>query len=204
MVMAENLTFQLVVAATRSWGIGRGKTLPWRLPKDMAFFKDLTSLTKDPTKRNAVIMGRTTWESIPEKFRPLPGRVNVVLSRSIASDENSSSLANGLKHDGQHVKAEGVHYFPDLESALEFLGGASVRAGIEHVFVIGGGMVYRYTPWPQHCPTASQLPSVDPMVVDKHGVHANTPLHPSFGVSDGHVLQTVLSSRCRPLERTLP
>lgn len=145
--MAGNLTFQLVVAATRSWGIGRGGTLPWRLPKDMACFKDLTCLTKDPTKRNAVIMGRTTWESIPEKFRPLPGRVNVVLSRSMASDENSSSLANALAPDGRHVKAEGVHYFPGLESALEFLGGDSVRAGIEHVFVIGGGMVYRYIAW---------------------------------------------------------
>lgn len=58
----------------------------------MAYFKDITSRTHDPTKQNAVIMGRKTWESIPSKFRPLPGRLNVVLSRS--GDENSSARCN--------------------------------------------------------------------------------------------------------------
>lgn len=58
----------------------------------MAYFKDITSRTYDPTKQNAVIMGRKTWESIPSKFRPLPGRLNVVLSRS--GDENSSARCN--------------------------------------------------------------------------------------------------------------
>lgn len=153
MAMVENLTFQLVVAATRNLGIGKGKTLPWRLPKDMAFFKDLTLKTKDPTKRNVVIMGRTTWESIPAAFRPLPGRVNVVLTRSAVSDENSSQVLNGQGHSVQVTTSEGVHFCASLEAALGFLGKPSVKAGIEHIFVIGGGKVYRYITlvlkWPQ-------------------------------------------------------
>ncbi len=72
--------FALVVAATKSWGIGRQGVLPWRLPADMAFFRKLTSCTTDPNKRNAVIMGRKTWESIPLKFKPLPQRTNIVLT----------------------------------------------------------------------------------------------------------------------------
>ena len=75
-----------------------GGSLPWNLPGDLRYFKELTSRTADPAKRNAVIMGRKTWESIPPKFRPLPGRVNVVLSRSAgggAGDENASASGNG-------------------------------------------------------------------------------------------------------------
>ena len=75
--------FQIVVAATRDeMGIGLDGALPWRLPKDMAYFKAVTSRVDEPGARNAVIMGRKTWESIPAKFRPLPGRLNVVLSAS--------------------------------------------------------------------------------------------------------------------------
>ena len=75
-------TFQVVVAATKTWGIGAGGALPWRLPGDLRHFRELTARTADPGKLNAVVMGRRTWDSLPPKFRPLPGRVNVVLSRS--------------------------------------------------------------------------------------------------------------------------
>ncbi len=70
------------MAATRAGGIGKDGKLPWHLPGEMAFFKELTSKTRDASKRNAVVMGRRTWESLPPKFRPLPGRLNVVLSAS--------------------------------------------------------------------------------------------------------------------------
>ena len=91
---AEQMTFQLVVAATRKLGIGKAGSMPWKLPGDMAYFKEITSKTADPGKQNAVIMGRKTWESIPPKFRPLPGRINVVLTRGAAGSENSSAVSN--------------------------------------------------------------------------------------------------------------
>jgi dihydrofolate reductase len=73
--------FSVIVAATTSGGIGKDGNLPWRLSKDMQYFKAVT--TRSPEgKRNAVIMGRKTWESIPAKFRPLPDRINVVITRN--------------------------------------------------------------------------------------------------------------------------
>ena len=75
--------FSVIVAACKqTHGIGVGGQLPWSLRGDMQFFKQLTRSTQDPLKRNAVVMGRKTWQSIPERFRPLDDRLNVVLSRN--------------------------------------------------------------------------------------------------------------------------
>ena len=74
----------LVVAATRDGGIGRKGVLPWKLRGDLAFFRKLTTSVPEGCEGvvvNAVLMGRKTWESIPDRLRPLPGRLNVVLSR---------------------------------------------------------------------------------------------------------------------------
>lgn len=72
----------MVLAATPSWGIGLEGKLPWQLPGDMAFFKALTSGSCGAAQQNAVLMGRRTWASLPPRFRPLPGRLNVVVSAS--------------------------------------------------------------------------------------------------------------------------
>lgn len=80
--------FTMVVAATaKSMGIGKQGKLPWNLPQDMEHFKKVTSTTVKPNRTNAVIMGRKTWQSIPERFRPLRNRLNVVLSRNPAIRE---------------------------------------------------------------------------------------------------------------------
>lgn len=70
----------VIVAATAAGGIGRDGKLPWDLPADMQQFREVSMATVDSKKTNAVIMGRKTWTSIPAKFRPLKGRLNVVLS----------------------------------------------------------------------------------------------------------------------------
>ncbi|TFY66935.1 hypothetical protein EVG20_g4156 [Dentipellis fragilis] len=76
----------LIVAATTANGIGKNAGLPWRLPNEMAYFARTTTRAPAGTA-NAVIMGRNTWESIPPRFRPLPGRVNVVVSHNPAYAE---------------------------------------------------------------------------------------------------------------------
>lgn len=82
--MGPRLTpINIIVAMDSRGGIGKNGKLPWKLPKDMAYFHKLTTTTVDPKKINAVLMGRKNWESIPSKFRPLKGRINVVLSRKV-------------------------------------------------------------------------------------------------------------------------
>lgn len=71
----------IIVAATKSNGIGQNGHLPWKLSKELKYFARVTSDAPEG-KQNAVIMGRNTWESIPTKFRPLPKRLNIVLSHS--------------------------------------------------------------------------------------------------------------------------
>lgn len=135
--------FVVIVAATAgSLGIGKNGALPWRLAADMAYFKRCTSTptasgtTASTTgKVNAVIMGRKTWQSIPERFRPLPGRRNVVLSR------------NPKARDDLRLP-EDVLLAGSLTEALGLLSSASAAAAsgtiaeVDKVFVIGGGSVY--------------------------------------------------------------
>ncbi len=72
----------LIVATDLKGGMGLKGKLPWNLPGDMEFFKKMTIKTENIQYRNMVVMGRVTWESIPEKHRPLPGRKNVVITRN--------------------------------------------------------------------------------------------------------------------------
>uniref|UniRef100_A0A803LP86 Bifunctional dihydrofolate reductase-thymidylate synthase n=1 Tax=Chenopodium quinoa TaxID=63459 RepID=A0A803LP86_CHEQI len=120
--------YQVVVGATKEMGIGKDGKLPWKLPSDLKFFKDITLQTSNAEKKNAVIMGRKTWESIPRKNRPLPGRLNVVLTHS--RDYDVGSL-------------DDVVTCGSINSALELLGMRPYDLLIERVFVIGGGQILR-------------------------------------------------------------
>jgi len=120
--------YQVVVAATQDMGIGKDGVLPWKLLGDLKFFKELTLTTSDPAKKNAVIMGRKTWESIPVKSRPLPGRLNVILTRSGRFD---------------FATVENVVICGSMKSALELLASTPYCLSIEKVFVVGGGQVLR-------------------------------------------------------------
>ncbi len=111
-------TFAIVVAVDADGGVGKGGVIPWHLPPDLRYFKALT--TGPGRQTNAVIMGRKTWRSIPGRFRPLPGRLNVVLSR------NPGGLA---------VPA-GVLVAGSLDAALALTADRAQR------FVIGGAQVY--------------------------------------------------------------
>lgn len=115
--------FAIVVAADEADGIGKNGKLPWHLKGDMAYFKRLTTEPPEPGVQNAVIMGRRTWESIPDRFRPLPQRLNVVIS-----NDRELPLPHGA------VRAD------SLDNALERL---AATDGLGHVFVIGGGQVFR-------------------------------------------------------------
>ncbi|RYY68376.1 MAG: dihydrofolate reductase, partial [Comamonadaceae bacterium] len=83
----------MVYARARNGVIGKDGVMPWHLPEDLAHFKRLTLGCP-------VIMGRKTWESLPPKFRPLPGRRNIVVTRnrdwSAAGAETADSLEQAI------------------------------------------------------------------------------------------------------------
>lgn len=127
---AASRSFVVIVAATAgSLGIGKNGALPWRLAADMAYFKRCTSTPSTANKVNAVIMGRKTWQSIPDRFRPLQGRRNVVLSRNPKAREDL-------------LLPEDVLIAGSLSEALGLLSLPPHAVDVDKVFVIGGGSVY--------------------------------------------------------------
>jgi dihydrofolate reductase len=114
-------TVAVVAAVARNGVVGRRGALPWHLPEDMAHFRAVTI-------GHPVVMGRTTWESLPEPFRPLPGRRNIVVTRQ------------------PDWHAEGATRAGSVAAALE------IGAGDERVSVIGGADLYE-----QVLPLADEL-----------------------------------------------
>jgi len=115
--------FDIVVAADEGNGIGKDGEIQWRLPGDLRFLKRKTTEVREAGKRNAVIMGRKTWETIPAKWQPLPKRLNVVVTRRPDYDA-----------------PEGVIVAHSLPQAVEAAGAMN---DVESVFVLGGGEIYR-------------------------------------------------------------
>jgi dihydrofolate reductase / thymidylate synthase len=125
--------FDLVVACDSNRGIGKENGLPWRLPGDMKHFRELTSKVENASKRNAVLMGRKTWESIPKKFRPLPDRVNAVLTRNTSYQINQSEGIVDSKSP-----SDSIIVCDSIDSALDKLS----KLEIEKYFIIGGAHLY--------------------------------------------------------------
>jgi dihydrofolate reductase len=83
------MTVGLIWAQSTSGVIGRDGAIPWHLPEDLARFKTLTM-------GHTVVMGRRTWDSLPERFRPLPGRRNVVLTRNSGFDAPGAEVVGSI------------------------------------------------------------------------------------------------------------
>jgi dihydrofolate reductase len=103
----------LIVAMDAERGIGKNNDLMWHLPNDMKFFKETT-------QNQVVVMGRKNYDSIPEKFRPLPNRLNVVLTRN--SDFHAPDCI----------------VFTSLDACLDYFKDENEKT----IFIIGGGEIY--------------------------------------------------------------
>ena len=104
-----------VVAAADNNAIGKNFGLLWHLPKDLKFFRDVTY-------GHHVLMGRKSYESIPLKYRPLDGRVNIIVSRK------------------KDFVAEGCKVVSTVEEGVDFAKGA----GENELMILGGGEIYKY------------------------------------------------------------
>jgi dihydrofolate reductase len=119
------MQINLIWAEAHNRVIGLNGTMPWHLPEDLTHFKRVTL-------GHPVIMGRKTWESLPARFRPLPGRMNIVISRSpdfLAGQETS-----------------------DLRAALSLEAALAMASEHNEVWIIGGAQIYA-----QALPLASKV-----------------------------------------------
>ena len=105
----------MIVAMDEDGFIGKGNGLPWRIPTDMARFKELTI----GDGFNSVVMGRKTWDSLPDSFRPLPERVNIVMSRDTSWTEEGAETALYIGRAIELAFAEG-------SDELWVIGGAEI------------------------------------------------------------------------------
>lgn len=107
------MTISLIAALTQNNIIGRNNDLPWSLPDDMKFFMRTTT-------GHHVIMGRKNYDSLPKKFKPLPNRTNIVITRQ------------------KGFQAEGCHVFNTIEAGIEL----AQQHHESEVFIIGGAEIY--------------------------------------------------------------
>ena len=110
------MSIALIWAEAHGGVIGSGGTMPWRLPEDLAHFR---AITGDST----VVMGRRTWESLPERFRPLPGRQNIVVTRRPDWKADGASTAHSLD---EAVAASGT----DVNATIWVIGGAELYSSV--------------------------------------------------------------------------
>jgi dihydrofolate reductase len=106
------MPLHMIYARARNGVIGKQGQLPWHLPEDLAHFKRTTL-------GQPVVMGRVTWESLPEKFRPLPGRSNVVVSRQPSFSAPGAQVVASLD--------DAIALFPPTE-VIWLIGGAQLYA----------------------------------------------------------------------------
>jgi len=115
----------IIVAIDKKSGIGKDGGLPWHLTGDLKYFREITCTTQSPKKKNIVLMGRKTWDSIPKDFRPLNERINIVLTHNKSLDV-----------------PEGVLKAESFEQVLTMTKSEQLKNIIETAFVIGGQQVY--------------------------------------------------------------
>ena len=120
-----DIRLNLIVAYCDKQGIGKDNKIPWNISNEMLYFKKITTYTNNPILKNVVIMGRKTWESIPQRFRPLSDRINIVLTKNKNFEVN-----------------DGVFIADSLESSFDIIHKIQ-NSNKKNVFIIGGETLYR-------------------------------------------------------------
>ena len=116
------MLYSLILACTLDGGIGINNQIPWTIKEDMELFRKITTECNCYIKKNAIIMGKNTWDSLPKQ--PLKNRINIVITSNVKKIDTSNEL---------------TYAFNDLEKAFKF---CEDNICIDKVFVIGGKSIY--------------------------------------------------------------
>lgn len=116
------MLYSLILACTVDGGIGLNNCIPWNIKEETELFRKITTDKHCYIKKNAVIMGKNTWDSLP--CRPLKNRINIIITSNIKKIDTTCDI---------------VYAFNDLENALVY---CEENVCIDKVFVIGGKSLY--------------------------------------------------------------
>lgn len=174
------MSFSIVIASTSTGGIGFQGQLPWKCPEDLRYFRHLTTTVHDPQKRNAIVMGRKTWDSlVSQQHAPLPRRWNVVISKTLNLTSPDTLVCTSL------------------DKALECL---SCLSNVESIFVIGGSQLYQEAIQHPQCQTLNLTQIHQTDVICDVGISLPPP--PSFTLTDSretpHCTFQIWIRRCYP------
>jgi dihydrofolate reductase len=136
--MGKSIKLNLIVAACENLGIGKNGDLPWRLKNELKYFSTRTKKVNDPSKRNVVIMGRKTYFGVPESKRPLPGRLNIVLTSEPSKYEFPADVV----------------VVSSMDEALAHIQQPTIEDQIENVWIVGGHSVYKEA---MHLPSCHRI-----------------------------------------------
>ena len=116
----------IIVATSTNYGIGYDNNMCWNIPEELKNFKKITCNVNDKTKKNCVIMGKNTWDSLPKK--PLVNRINIIISK------NNYDIINN-----EYNNREDIKIFNNLNNVFEYVNNLDI---IESAFIIGGAILY--------------------------------------------------------------
>jgi dihydrofolate reductase len=154
------MSVKLIVAMCKNNGIGIENKIPWRISEDMNYFSKKTSglygtlISSERIKKNAVIMGRNTWESLPKKYKPLPNRVNIILSKNASTHLHNPNPNPSLTSSKDVVFSSSIYDAMDLfydqgqgQGQVQ-LNRCETREKrekihINNIWIIGGSSVYK-------------------------------------------------------------
>jgi dihydrofolate reductase / thymidylate synthase len=118
---------KLIVAIDKNNGIGKDNSIPWYIKEELKYFKHITTHTTRILDKNIVIMGRNTWESIPDKYKPLADRINIIITT------NQSYTTGNYDHTYiQHSLDKALTFIQDLH-----------YINLDNIFIIGGERLYK-------------------------------------------------------------
>lgn len=127
--MKTRIPIALIVAVDIRNGISRNNVIPWRIKEDSNFFQDVTKRQYEINKMNALIMGKNTWKALPDEFRGLKDRINVIVSSTMSKTEL----------DQDNVTKTQSYVVPNLEKAINL---CNTELDLGKIFVCGGAHIY--------------------------------------------------------------
>jgi dihydrofolate reductase len=121
----------LIVAVDSQYGISKNNKIPWSIKEDMLFFQDITKKEYIKNKQNVLILGKNTWKSLPNNFRGLKERINIVISSTMTQFELET----------ENITKTELYLVKSLDEAINLC--KNLESNIGNIFVIGGSNIYK-------------------------------------------------------------